>query len=49
MRVKVFLIVCACMMSFNLLNAQELSELEEIDTRVSTLENSVRLLQKFKV
>jgi len=49
MKVKVFLIACVCMMSFNQLKAQELSEIEEIGTKVATLENSVRLLQKFKV
>ena len=49
MKVKFLFIVCACLLGFGVLKAQELSELEELDTRASTLENSVRLLQKFKV
>ena len=49
MKVKVFFIVCLTLFSTNVLKAQELSEMEELETRTSTLENSVRLLQKFKV
>ena len=49
MKFKIFSIACACLLSCSMLRAQELSEMEELDTRVSTLENSVRLLQKFKV
>ena len=49
MRNKLVIIVCACLLCSNALKAQELSETEELDTKVSTLENAVRLLQKFKI
>jgi hypothetical protein len=49
MKLKLFFIASACLLCSSMLMAQELSEIEEMDTRISTLENSVRLLQKFKV
>jgi len=49
MKVKVFFIAFLCLLISSMLRAQDLSEMEELDTRVSTLENSVRLLQKLKV
>ena len=49
MRNKIFIIIYACLLCCNVLRAQELSEMEELETRASTLENSVRLLQKLKV
>ena len=49
MKVKVWLIVGACLLLSNILKSQDLSEEEEIDVKISNLENSVRLLQKFKV
>ena len=49
MKIKLLFLVCTCLLSVVMLKAQELSELEKLDTRVSTLDNSVRLLQKFKV
>jgi len=48
-KVKTLLIASTCLLSSGMLKAQELSEMEEVDTRMATLENSVRLLQKFKV
>jgi len=49
MKIRFLTIACACLLCGSMLKAQELSEMEEIDSRVSALENSVRLLQKFKV
>jgi len=49
MKVRFLFIVCTCLYFSGLLEAQELNEMEELETRTSTLENSVRLLQKFKV
>ena len=49
MNVKVLLIAGACLLSSSMLKAQDLSEREEVDSRISALENSTRLLQKFKV
>jgi len=49
MKVKVFFIACTCILSSSMSKAQDLSEMEELNTKVSTLDNSVRLLQKLKV
>ena len=49
MKIKFLFAVCAFVLFSGLLEAQELSEMEELESRTSTLENSVRLLQKFKV
>jgi hypothetical protein len=49
MRVKLALFLSACLFAGSMLKAQDLSEKEELDAKVSSLENSVRLLQKFKV
>jgi hypothetical protein len=49
MKIKYLLIGCACLLGSSALKAQELSEMEELEARTSALENSVRLLQKFKV
>ena len=49
MKIRFLTIACACLLCGGMLKAQELSEMEEMDTRVSTLENATRLLQKFKV
>ena len=44
-----FFIAIACLLCNSVLRAQDLSETEEHLSRTSALENSVRLLQKFKV
>jgi len=49
MKVKFLFIACTYLLFSGFLEAQELNEMEELETRTSTLENSVRLLQKFKV
>ena len=49
MKIRFLSIACACLLCSGMLKAQELSEMEEMDAKVSALENSVRLLQKFKV
>ena len=49
MKGKILFIVCMCLFCSGMLKAQELTEMEELETRTSTLENSVRILQKFKV
>jgi len=49
MKIRFLSIACACLLCGGMLKAQELSELEEVDARVGAIENSVRLLQKFKV
>ena len=50
MNVRVLLIAGACFLGSSMLKAQESSELlDELETRTAVLENSVRLLQKFKV
>ena len=49
MKIRFLTIACACLLCGGMSKAQELSEVEELETRTSALENSVRLLQKFKV
>jgi hypothetical protein len=49
MKVKILFIACAGLLINSMLNAQDLSEAEEMNSKVGTLENAVRLLQKFKV
>ena len=49
MKVKVLFIAGAYLLSSSMLKAQDLSVEEELHSKVSALENSVRLLQKFKV
>ena len=49
MKIRFLSIVCACFLCGGMLSAQELSEMEELEARTSAIENSVRLLQKFKV
>ena len=49
MKVKFLFIAYVCLLSSGMLKAQDLSEQEELVTKMTTLENSVRLLQKFKV
>jgi len=49
MRSKLCFVAIACLLCSSILKAQDLSETEEHMARTSALENSVRLLQKFKV
>ena len=49
MKNKILFFACTCLLCSSVLKAQELSEMEELETRTSTLENSVRILQKLKV
>ena len=49
MKGKVLLITCLFLLFGIMVWSQELTEMEELDTRVWTLDNSVRLLQKLKV
>ena len=49
MKIRFLTIACACLLGSGMMKAQELSEMEEMDARIGAVENSVRLLQKFKV
>jgi len=47
--IKHLLIASLLLVGSSMVKAQDLSEKEELDSKISTLENAVRLLQKFKV
>ena len=49
MKIKVLLITSSFLLSSSILKAQELSEMEKLNSRISTLENAVKTQQKFKV
>jgi hypothetical protein len=49
MKLKVFFIACACLLSSSMLRGQDLTPEEELAASVGALENSVRILQKLKV
>ena len=49
MKLGFFVATCTFWLSSSMLRAQELSGMEELESRTATLENAVRLLQKFKV
>ena len=49
MKIKVLFIFGACLLGIGWTSAQELSEVEKLDAKIITLENSVKLLQKFNV
>jgi len=49
MKEKFLFIVCTCLLSVGLSQAQELSEMEEHEARTSVLESSVTKLSRFKV